>query len=88
MHYAGKELFSCHIALRCATTGCMNSVTNKQPRNVRLDERTILRLKTIANSHGISASDLVRNALLEKLPIWESRGVTLSRVDVYEAKAS
>lgn len=58
----------------------MNQKPVKQPRNVRLDEKTILRLKTVAESHGISASDLVRNALIEKLPIWESRGVTLTRI--------
>lgn len=52
----------------------------KKPRNVRLDTRTIKRLKSVAESHGISTSDLVRNALMEKLPVWETRGVTLTKV--------
>jgi predicted DNA-binding protein len=58
----------------------MDKVTCKQPRNVRLDEHTIERLKKIAQSHGISASDLVRNAIEEKLQVWEVRGVTLTRI--------
>ena len=61
-----------------------NSSTSK-PRNVRLDEATIDRLKGVAKSHGISASDLVRNAIMEKLPVWETRGVTLSRVNTRAA---
>lgn len=49
------------------------------PTNVRLDPDARVRVERIAELHGIRASDLIRNALAEKLPVWETQGVTLAR---------
>jgi len=47
--------------------------------NIRLDKKARLRLASLAKKYGITASDLVRFAINEKLPLWESQGISLSK---------
>jgi post-segregation antitoxin (ccd killing protein) len=60
----------------------MHSMKHKdeKPTNVRLAAGSKSRLMRVARAHGINASDLVRTAIAEKLPIWESSGVSLAKL--------
>jgi predicted DNA-binding protein len=50
------------------------------PTNVRVCKQTRARLIKLAKRHGVTPSDLVRSAIAEKLPEWESKGITLARI--------
>ena len=45
--------------------------------NVRLREPCKARLNSLADRFGVTASDLVREAIEQKLPEWERTGVIL-----------
>ena len=49
------------------------------PTNVRIGNQARARLLNLAKKHGITPSHLVRKAIAEKLPEWESKGITLAR---------
>ena len=51
------------------------------PTNVRLDAKAKERVERVARNHGIKTSDLIRDAIAAKLPIWESEGVRLTQVE-------
>ncbi|HUB68406.1 MAG TPA: hypothetical protein VL981_13050 [Candidatus Methylacidiphilales bacterium] len=53
---------------------------NLMPTNVRICRRTRARLIHFAKKQGITPSDLVRNAVAGKLPEWESKGITFTRM--------
>ena len=50
------------------------------PTNVRVGKRSRSRLIVLAKRHGLTPSNLVRKAIAEKLPEWESKGITLARI--------
>jgi predicted transcriptional regulator len=44
---------------------------------IRLGDRLEKRVRQIAGRHGVKASLIIRAALLNSLPAWEARGVSL-----------
>ena len=55
---------------------CMREKLSSQI-TIRLEESADLNIRTIAANHGISAADLIRSAVLEKLADWETNGLHL-----------
>lgn len=49
-----------------------------KPITLRLDPSNRARIHRLAARHGVKASDLIRNALAEKVPHWERFGVKLA----------
>jgi hypothetical protein len=45
------------------------------PTNVRFDDETKSQLVSIAKTYGITASELVRVAVISKIPEWKAEGV-------------
>ena len=58
----------------------MKTKRDLTPTNVRVCKRTRARLIHLAKKHGVTPSELVRNAVAEKLPEWESKGITFARI--------
>lgn len=61
----------------------MKSKRLQKPTNIRFPEHVNQRLKLVADQFGVTASDLVRNAVMEKVADWEKTGQL-----VFRAKAS
>ena len=59
----------------------MSKTTFLNPTNVRLDATAKERVIRIAKRHGIKPSDLIRDAIAAKLPVWERDGVKLTSVE-------
>jgi len=55
----------------------INTAKRQAPTNVRIPPDQKERLRTLAIAVGITPSDLIRAALREKLPEWETNGVVL-----------
>jgi hypothetical protein len=47
----------------------------RNPTNVRFESGALKRLKVVAKRHRLKPSQLIREAVEEKLPEWEARGV-------------
>ncbi|MCE0498835.1 MAG: hypothetical protein LV481_12905 [Methylacidiphilales bacterium] len=58
----------------------MKAKRHLAPTNVRVGKRSRARLIHQAKKHGVTPSNLVRKAIAEKLPEWESKGITLARM--------
>lgn len=46
----------------------------QKPTNIRFPEPVNKRLKIVADRFGVTQSDLVRNAVIEKIEDWERSG--------------
>jgi hypothetical protein len=55
----------------------MKPIRVSQPKNIRFDEATKIALLELADSFGVTCSDLIREAVKQKLPEWRSKGVIL-----------
>ena len=53
----------------------MNRVSN--PTNVRFDDETLLEIESLARALCVNKSDLIRFAVVQKLPEWRAGGVYL-----------
>ena len=47
----------------------------QNPTNVRFDEETKAQLLDLAKSYGVTASELIRVAVISKIPEWKMEGV-------------
>jgi len=55
----------------------MKRNTASTPASIRFDQATDTRLSDLANRFGLSRSEVVRFAVLQKLPEWEKKGVII-----------
>jgi len=74
-----NENSSWQVVVRCATKTTMTRKTAKCPTNIRLDSGTVKRLRALRSKHNISASALVRAAIVASLAEWERSGITLGK---------
>lgn len=48
-----------------------------RPLSLRIESQLKKRIESLSSKTGISSGEIVRRALLEALPEWETKGITL-----------
>ena len=64
----------CRIALQWPS---MKAARVPNPKNIRFDDATIATLSTLAERFSLTRSDLVREAVKQKLREWKESGVII-----------